>query len=113
MMMNGRWLDPDDTVRVFNLHLGIGQLYKSNVVQWDSIYAYVQNYFSVKLPGSEFTILKDSTTEIEIIMNIDSWFKTPHDFDFNEWGGHIMQNQPAMEAVKENGADVFSIGEIR
>ncbi|HLF34015.1 MAG TPA: MbnP family protein [Cyclobacteriaceae bacterium] len=113
MMINGKWLDPGHLKQIYNFHLGIGQLYKSNVIKYDSIYAYVQNYFSVNLPGSSFTIQKDHTTEIEVIMNIDSWFKTPHDFDFNFWGGDIMQNQPAMRMAKENGADVFEVGAIR
>ena len=46
-------------------------------------------------------------------MNIDSWFKTPHDFDFNYWGGFIMEIQPAMQMAKENGYDVFTTGEIK
>ena len=112
MMLNGKWRDTINNIENFNFHIGIGQLYKSNVIDVDSIYAFVQNYFNVSLPNSSFTIEKDVTREIEIIMNIDSWFKTPHNYDHNYWGGSIMQIQPAMQTAKENGYDVFTIGFI-
>jgi hypothetical protein len=113
MMFNGKWKDDHDTVQNFDCHLGIGQLYKSNATTCiDSIYAFVQNYFRVSLPNSSFSIEKDSTTSIEMIMNLESWFTTPHVYDFNYWGGSIMQNQPAMQTIKENGFDVFSTGII-
>lgn len=113
MMQNGKWRDTSGIIQNYNFHLGIGQLYKHDVINVDSIYAFVQNYFHVSLPGSSFTIEKDKTREVEIIMNIDSWFTTPHIYDHNHWGGAIMQNQPAMQVAKENGFDVFTTGEIR
>ncbi len=45
-------------------------------------------------------------------MNIDSWFKTPHTWDFNNTGGMMMQNQDALKSACENGFDVFSIGPL-
>jgi len=113
MMINGKWRDTANVIQNFDFHLGIGQLYKSNVINTDSIYAFVQNYFDVELPNSSFTIEKDKTREIEIVMNIDSWFDTPHVYDHNYWGNGIMQNQPAMQMVKENGYDVFTTGLIQ
>jgi hypothetical protein len=113
LMMNGKWLDTANVAQPYNFHLGIGQLYKHNVIEVDSIYAFVQNHFFVKLPNSAFTIEKDKSRQIEIIMNIDSWFKTPHIYNHNYWGGGIMQNQPAMQMAKENGFDVFTTGLIQ
>lgn len=114
MMINGKWKDTANAVENFNFHLGIGQLYHSNAIDnVDSIYAFVQNYFNVTLSNSKFTINEGATRQIEIIMNVDSWFKTPNVFDFNFWGQNIMQNQAAMQAAKENGADVFSVGAIK
>jgi hypothetical protein len=43
-------------------------------------------------------------------MNVDSWFKTPHINDHNYWGGASIQKQPALQMVKENGFDVFTVG---
>jgi hypothetical protein len=113
MMINGSWKDNSNVIKSYAFHLGIGQLYKSNVIEVDSIYAFVQNYFNVKLPNSAFTIEENKTRQIEIIMNVDSWFKTPHIYNHNFWGGAIMQNQAAMQMAKENGYDVFSVGTIK
>lgn len=112
MMLNGKWKDTISQIENFNFHMGIGQLYKSNVIDIDSIYAFVHNYFTVSLDNSSFTLNKDETKEIEIIMNINSWFDTPHIYDHNFWGGMIMQNQSAMQMAKENGFDVFTTGAI-
>lgn len=113
LMMNGKWRDSQDVVNNFGFHLGIGQLYRSNVIDTDSIYAFVQNFFIVSLPAAQFVIEENKTRQVEIIMNIESWFETPHIYDHSFWGGMIMQNQPAMLMAKENGFDVFSVGEIR
>jgi len=108
MMLDGKWIDTTGYLNNFNFHLGIGQLYKGTTFNTDSITGYVQNYFTVKLPNSSFTIKSGETKEIQIIMQVDSWFKTPYIFDFNKWGGSIMQNQLAMQIAKENGSDIFS-----
>jgi hypothetical protein len=109
MMINGKWKDTTGVNMPFNFHLGIGQLYKGDDYNVDSIYAFVQNYFTISLPGSSFTIADKDTVTFQLTMNIENWFQNPHVFDFNQWGGAIMQNQHAMQVVKENGWDVFSI----
>jgi hypothetical protein len=103
----------DYHIKSYAFHIGIGQLYKSIVFVVNSIYAFVQNYFNVKLRNSDFTVEANKTRQFEISMNIDSWFRTPHIYDRNYWGGNIMQNQPAMQMAKENGFDVFSLGKIQ
>jgi hypothetical protein len=109
MMINGKWKDTTGVNQPFNFHLGIGQLYHGNTTNVDSIYAFVQNYFMVHLPGSGFTMNDKDTLTFNLSMNIEQWFQNPREFDFNYWGGAIMQNQPAMQMAKENGWDVFSI----
>jgi hypothetical protein len=74
----------------------------------DSITGFVQNYFAVTLPASSFSVAENSTTSVGVTMNIQSWFDSPNIYDFDYWGGAIMQNQPAMHAITENGADVFT-----
>lgn len=113
LMINGKWLDEAHEEQFYNFHMGIGQLYKGDEINFDSIYAFVQNYFTVTLPNSSFNIEKNTTRNIEIIMNIESWYETPHNFDFNYWGGAIMEIQPAMQMAKENGYDVFTVGTIK
>ncbi len=110
MMMNGRWLDTAGIVQPFNFHLGIGQLYHGSGYNTDSIYAYVQNCFRVSLPGSAFVIHDKEQLVLNVAMNIESWFVTPHVYDHDYWGGGIMQNQAAMQMATENGYDVFAFG---
>ncbi|MEI7499671.1 MAG: MbnP family protein [Bacteroidota bacterium] len=109
MMMNGKWKDTTGLLMPFNFHLGIGQLYKGNEYNVDSIYAFVHNCFKVSLPGSSFTLVNQEQITFRLTMNIQNWFENPHIYDHNYWGGAIMQKQPAMQMVKENGWNVFSI----
>lgn len=109
MMINGKWKDTTGLVQPFDFHLGIGQQYHGTGYNVDSIYAFVQNYFRVSLPGSGFTLADQETKTIALTMNIERWFSGPHVYNHNRWGGGIMQNQEAMQMAKENGHDVFSI----
>lgn len=112
MMINGKWKDTTGLLMPFNFHLGIGQLYKGNTYNTDSIYTFVQNYFTVSLPGSAFTLNDRDSLVFRLSMDINRWFEGPHIFDFNYWGGDIMQKQPAMQTARENGADVFTIQSV-
>ncbi len=106
MKLNGKWLDTLNHISPFNFHLGIGQIYYSFP---DSIERYVQNYFRVRLPNSAFEVNEDETKTFTIVMNVENWFQNPNVFDFNYWGGDIMQNQDAMHAACQNGWDVFTL----
>ncbi|MBP7496477.1 MAG: hypothetical protein KA792_02275 [Bacteroidales bacterium] len=112
LMINGRFLDKYNKMQSLIFHLGIGQLYKNDIINTDSIYAFKQNFFTVNLPAAAFTVKKNQTTEIELIMNIEEWFKNPNIFDFDLYGLNTMQDQKAMQMMKENGSDVFSVGYI-
>jgi hypothetical protein len=105
MKLNGKWLDPEEKMIPFDFHLGIGQFYDNE----GNITGFIQNYFTVHLPSSAFTVEKDNTTHLSLVMNIERWFTTPNDYNHNDWGGAIMQNQAAMQLAKENGRDVFTM----
>jgi len=110
MKLNGKWLDPEQTVRSFNFHLGIGQIYEEeNPIPIELIH----NHFRVTLPLSSLKVEKDKTTKLQLVMNIEDWFKEPNLWDFNAYGSHIMKNQEAMHAACENGHKVFSIGQVQ
>lgn len=106
MMMNGKWKNASAQIEDFNCHLGIGRVISGTDT------TFVDNSFIVDIPSSSFTLTIDQTREIQIIMNIESWFKTPNIYDHNVYGGDIMGNQAAMEKIAQNGFDVFSIGYI-
>lgn len=107
MKLNGKWVTNQQSQQTtpFDFHLGIGQVYN----QQDSIIGFIHNNFDVSLPNSSFKIKKGETTEISLIMNVEKWFEDPYVYDHDEWGGYIMQNQEAMQRVKENGWNVFSM----
>lgn len=106
MMLNGKWLDTLGQIENINTHLGIGCVISGNNL------FYADNSFNVNL-NSSFSIGKDATTEIEVVMNIDSWYKTPYTYDHNVYGQNIMNNQEAMLKIADNGFDVFSVGEVK
>lgn len=106
MKLNGKWLDTLNQISPFNFHLGIGQDYYSFP---DSITGYIQNYFKVHVPASDFEVISNQTTNLTLVMNVENWFQTPNDYDHNEWGGDIMQKQDAMYLACENGVNVFTI----
>jgi len=113
MKINGKWLElPENQVTPFDFHLGVGQIYAGGVVLVDSITGFVQNHFTVEFPNLNFKIQEDKTTVIEIAMDVSEWFKNPHDFDLETWGGYIMQNQDAMHIACQNGAHAFSVKSI-
>ena len=101
MKLNGKYLDAEGRLAPLAIHLGVGQNEDHS--------QFYQNYFTVKLP-IDFTITETSENQLDLTMTIDNWFRNPNLFDFNEFGSHIMQNQAAQQALKENGNDVFRIG---
>lgn len=105
MKLNGKWLDTSNVVRPFNFHMGIGQIYDEQ----SNITGFIQNYFTVHLSGSSFKMETGKTVRAVITMHVEEWFEDPNIFDFNYWGGDIMEKQPAMQEAKENGHNVFSI----
>jgi len=108
LQINGKWKDLDGNLRNMNFHAGIGQLYKSNVMAIDSIYAFIHNYFRVDLPIN-FEIENKKTAKLNLVMNIDKWFSTPIIYDHNYFGSGIMQNQQAQSIIQQNGKSVFAI----
>lgn len=106
LQFNGFYKDSNNIKKAFNFHMGIGQIYTASDT------TFVQNYFTVNLKNSAFTSQNGEKREIQIIMNLEKWFVNPV-FDFNTWGGEIMQKQNAMAIAAKNGVHVFTVGYIR
>jgi hypothetical protein len=110
LKLNGKWLNPQQQLNPFNFHLGIGQVYDNQ----GNITGFIQNYFrtGAVLPlysSYALSIKPNQSSAIALVMNIENWFKTPNTWDFNYWGGDIMQKQQAMHPACENGSDVFTL----
>jgi len=113
LMINGKWRTQGNLETPFDFHLGIGQIYSGITPSVDSITGFVHNYFRVSFPLNGIVIESKMTRTINLSMDINSWFCTPNTWDFNEWGGYIMQNQAAMKAATDNGVDVFDVEVVR
>jgi hypothetical protein len=98
MKINGRWVDEAGAKQPFNLHTG--KISNDN--------SYTDNTFTVTLPLEQFTVNKRQTSSITLQMNVNAWFSDPYLFDFNEFGGSIMQNREAQMVLRANGQNVFS-----
>lgn len=108
MQINGKWEIEPGTLKNFNFHTGIGQLYRNNVITIDSIFAYIHNYFVVTLPIN-FEVEKNQNSTLGLVMDINEWFQNPYVYDHNVYGTSIMQNQEAQQIIRENGRTVFGI----
>lgn len=104
MQINGKWLSANDSIRPFNLHTGIGQLYVNGQVA-----QFVDNSFEVRLALNSLKIRGGEGSTRTIVMHLDNWMRSPHTYDFDVMGGAIMQNQQAQQMLRENACDVFEI----
>lgn len=105
MKINGRWINENDSLALFNLHMGRGQQRDAE----GNITGFIDNSFTITLPVHNLLVEKDGTSIIRLDMDINNWFQSPNIFDFNKYGGKIMQNQEAQETLIKNGRDVFSV----
>ena len=99
MKINGRWIDFNGMRQPFNLHSG--------KIATDNGFA--DNTFTVTLPLEQFAVIHKETAELTLQMNVNAWFSNPYIFDFNVFGGSIMQNREAQEVLQANGRDVFGV----
>ena len=109
MKLNGFWRDLEGKRQPFNFHLGVGQDKDQNE---DPVF--VQNWFEFELENSSFTLAGGEAIAITIDMNVENWFRDPHTYDHNQYGGMIMSSQEAMGKGCENGKQgVFTINSIQ
>ena len=107
--MNLKWKNPSmNDLMPFMFHLGIGQVYKGNVTDPDSIIGYVPNYFTVRLPFYHKMKEGEVKNSWMIMMNIEKWFDGFYTFDFTDYPKGIMQNQEGMFTAAKNGRNAFS-----
>ena len=109
MKLNGKWLNQDQIIEPFDFHLGIGQILDTA----GQIIGFVHNEFDVGFPDLGFDISDNQILDLNLTMNIERWFKDPHTYDHDVWGGYIMQNQEAMKIASDNGRNVFEMEVVR
>lgn len=103
MQFDGKFINSNNTEQGFNYHAiravdnpGMNPTFPQDT------------FFQVNLGPA--IIAADAT--IEIKMNIAEWFKSPNLWDLNQLNQMLMPNSAAQIMISENGASVFSLGEI-
>ena len=89
MKLEGHYNDTSGTVG-FAMHLGRN----NNRV-------HIQINRSINITGN-------STTNTNLIMNINEWFRNPALYDFKTDGSYSMSNDSAMHKLCTNGTDIFN-----
>lgn len=108
MRMSGRYAQtPGINEKNYNFFLGIGQIHPSTGLGADEV-RYVHNDFPVTVSNISFELDKDEEVVINLIMDIQQWFQEPHEWDFQNIGGSIIENQDAQIMARENGENVFT-----
>lgn len=107
MKLNGYWRNAEDSFsdqwETFGFHAGIGQTW-----QGETAVAFHQNYRRLADTVRIF-LTEGETRELTLNMEVSEWFRNPHVWDFNEFGGAVMQNQDAQQVIKDNATGVFSV----
>ena len=99
MKINGRWVDAAGVIQPLNLHTG-------KISSGDG---FTDNVFTVTIPLEHLLISKNTNSNLTLVMNVNDWFSDPYLFDFNVFGGSIMQNREAQEVLRANGHNVFDV----
>jgi hypothetical protein len=102
MKLEGRYEKSNGEIGSYNTHTGRLRT-SNNVVN--------ENFIVVELPYSSITI-NNNNWEIQLLMNINEWYRSPQVYDIEAFGPAIMGNQEAQQTLKENGKNAFSIGYI-
>ncbi|MBO7054672.1 MAG: hypothetical protein J6W37_04745 [Bacteroidales bacterium] len=103
MKTNIKFIDKQDSVSLFNCHLGRG-------VGNDT---FIDNDFAMTFPCKLTFNSKKATPyfypRIDIIMHVEKWFSQPNKIDFNLYTKGIMGKQDIMSQLCENGKNVFEV----
>ena len=100
MKLNGKYQNADNLLAPLAIHLGRGQ--NAELTE------FYDNSFTVELP-IDLAVYDGRDYPLDLVMNINQWFRDPVVYDFNTFGSAIMQNQQAQQILKANGTDVFTV----
>lgn len=101
MRLEGNYIDSLADTSEFKTHMGTARDMSSGTAVFE------ENHLNVVLPNSAVTV--DNNITLDLTMNIEKWYTTPNDWDFNTWNAPIMPIYDAQKALNANGADVFEV----
>lgn len=95
LKFEGNYFDLNDIIRGFTVHLG------------------GEGMQAVCTMDVSLTVSTLIHRKIEMSMNLNQWFESPHLFDFNVDGSYTMAVDSLMEKISENGNNCFTINSIK
>ena len=104
MQFDGKYKDHNNQDANFNYHVirAADNTDPTNVILEDTS-------FEVDLGELEL----NSSTVVEIKMDVSEWFKNPNTWSLQELNTRLMPNFEAQKLMEANGQSVFSLGEIK
>ena len=107
MKLNLKFLNGQDSVYLFNCHLGRSMETDAQQVLQGNI---TDNNFTLTIPCPfQLSAKTNPSTTIAIRMNVEKWFSQPNPLIFSNYTKGIMGKQEIMHAICENGERAFSI----
>lgn len=102
MQLDGKFIDKNKMESGYNFH-SIRAVDMSNGQM-----IFGKTDFEVELGQ----IVVDGNMNVEVKMNIAEWFKTPNQWNLNQFSQMLMPNYSAQRKISENGRNVFSLGAV-
>lgn len=103
MQLDGKFMNSENEVQGYNFHAIRAVDNPGNNPSFPQ-----DTFLQVNL--GEITIGTDQ--DINIVMNIAEWFKTPNTWDLNQYNQMLMPNSSAQIMMYQNGQNVFSLQQI-
>jgi MbnP len=102
MQLDGAF-DTQAGVSAWQAHLG--RLQRENVDPQA-----LETHFWVEIPLALH--VEGNAARVEIRMDVNGWFATPNLYDFAVFGGMVMNDSVAQQALSENGPQALSLGSV-
>lgn len=104
MKLEGRYIDTMTNTASYTTHMGTAR----EITTVDTTFQV--NYIQIDLSNIEININSETTIDIE--MEVSKWYENPYTWDLNLLNTMIMPNFEAQRNLRNNGQNVFSIGQI-
>ncbi|MDH5367925.1 MAG: hypothetical protein OEW67_13145 [Cyclobacteriaceae bacterium] len=104
MKLEGRYIDTLANTSSYTTHMGTAR----EITAVDTTFHV--NYIHIDLSNVEINISSETTIDIE--MDVLNWYENPYTWDFNLLNTMIMPNYEAQINLRNNGQNVFSIGQV-
>jgi hypothetical protein len=72
-----------------------------------------QHHFVAVILTPHFNVIPGKTVDVELIMDVNEWYRTPNTIDLETHVGGIDADDAMQTLLEENGANAFRVGTIK